>query len=72
MSEFSGDIEDGLIAVVQNARCPPAYFARLLYKAMKGLGTNEGVLNRVIVARCEVISFLLEVMRLIAFVSCGC
>ncbi len=31
----------------------PGYFASRLYKAMKGLGTDENTLNRVMVSRCE-------------------
>lgn len=53
-SEFSGHLEDALLAIVYNVRCPPAYFAQLLYKSMKGAGTNESQLNRVIVCRSEV------------------
>ena len=32
----------------------PGYFAHALHKAMKGIGTTEDVLTRVIVSRCEV------------------
>ena len=53
-SEFSGDVKTGLIAVVQIVRFAPAYFADLLYKSMKGIGTDESLLNRVVASRCEV------------------
>lgn len=53
-SEMSGDIEDGMLAVVTTARDAPSYFAHRLYKSMKGLGTDEQTLTRVMVSRCEV------------------
>jgi annexin A7/11 len=52
--EFSGDIEDALLAVLRAAENRPAYFASCLYKSMKGLGTNDSQLIRVCVTRCEV------------------
>jgi len=53
-SEFSGDIQKGLLAIVGVARDPPSYFASLLYKSMKGLGTNDDDLIRIVVTRSEV------------------
>ena len=35
-------------------RSRPAYFAERLYKSMKGAGTDDNTLVRVIVARSEV------------------
>ena len=32
----------------------PAFFAERLYKSMKGAGTDENTLTRVMVSRCEV------------------
>lgn len=32
----------------------PLYFARKMHKGMKGLGTDDSALVRVIVSRCEV------------------
>ena len=32
----------------------PSFFAGRLYKSMKGLGTDEDTLTRIMVARCEV------------------
>ena len=53
-SEFSGDIRDGLLAVVKSIRYRPAYFAELLYNSMKGLGTRDNDLIRIIVTRAEI------------------
>ena len=40
--------------IVQYVRNTPAYFATKLYKSMKGLGTDDATLIRVVVTRCEV------------------
>ncbi|CAN8205678.1 unnamed protein product [Coccothraustes coccothraustes] len=53
-SEMSGDLEDALLAVVKCMRNKPAYFAERLYKSMKGLGTDDSTLIRVMVSRAEI------------------
>jgi len=53
-NEFSGDIKDGLLAIVKSIRNRPAFFAELLYNAMAGLGTRDTDLIRIIVTRSEV------------------
>lgn len=53
-SEFSGDIEQGLLAVIRSIKNQPAFFAKLLHKSMKLLGTNDRDLIRLIVTRAEV------------------
>ena len=53
-SEMSGDLKEGMLRVVKCARSKPAYFAERLYKSMKGLGTDDRTLIRVVVSRCEV------------------
>jgi len=53
-SEFSGYAEEGLLAIAKCARSVPGYFAERLYSCMKGAGTKDKVLIRVIVSRCEV------------------
>ncbi|XP_067396445.1 annexin A4 [Emydura macquarii macquarii] len=53
-SEMSGDLEDVLLAVVKCVRNKHAYFAERLYYSMKGLGTNDDTLIRVMVSRCEI------------------
>ncbi|XP_078580102.1 uncharacterized protein LOC144864152 isoform X2 [Branchiostoma floridae x Branchiostoma japonicum] len=52
--EMSGDLEKGMLAIVKSARDTPAFFAEKLYKSMKGLGTDDDTLIRIVVSRCEV------------------
>lgn len=52
--ETSGGLRDLLLAVVKCARGVPAYFAETLYYAMKGAGTDDDTLVRVMASRCEV------------------
>jgi hypothetical protein len=52
--EMSGNLESGMLAVVKAARNRPDYFAERLYKAMKGAGTDDRALSRIIVSRCEI------------------
>uniref|UniRef100_A0AAQ4PVF6 Annexin n=1 Tax=Gasterosteus aculeatus aculeatus TaxID=481459 RepID=A0AAQ4PVF6_GASAC len=49
--EMSGDLESGMLACIKNT---PAYFAERLYKAMKGAGTKDTTLIRIMVTRSEV------------------
>uniref|UniRef100_A0A914I0P8 Annexin n=1 Tax=Globodera rostochiensis TaxID=31243 RepID=A0A914I0P8_GLORO len=53
-NEFSGDIRDANLALVKSIRSRSAYFAELLYKSMKGLGTRDTDLIRVVVTRSEI------------------
>ncbi|XP_073425197.1 annexin A4 [Dendrobates tinctorius] len=53
-SEMSGNFEDALLAIVKCMRNKPTYFAERLYKSMKGLGTDDDTLIRVMVSRCEI------------------
>ena len=39
--EFSGDIKEGLLAIVEAMKNKHRYFAMRLYYSMKGLGTND-------------------------------
>ncbi|KAM9455600.1 annexin A3b [Clarias gariepinus] len=53
-SEMSGHLEDALVAVVKCVKSVPAYMAELLNKSMKGGGTNEELLTRIMVSRSEI------------------
>ncbi|XP_030027371.1 annexin B9 isoform X1 [Manduca sexta] len=53
-AEFSGHIEKALRAIVKVVRNKPLFFAERLHKSMKGLGTNDRQLIRIMVTRCEV------------------
>lgn len=52
--EFSGDIMDGLVAIVQCTSNKSDFFASRLHKSMAGMGTNDNQLIRLIVTRCEI------------------
>nr|XP_056713231.1 annexin A6 isoform X1 [Euleptes europaea] len=52
--ELSGDLEKLMLAVVKNIRSTPEYFADRLFKAMKGLGTRDNTLIRIMVSRSEI------------------
>ncbi|XP_053267385.1 annexin A4 [Pleuronectes platessa] len=52
--EMSGCLEDIFLAIVKCMRNKPAFFAEKLYKSMKGLGTTDSVLIRIVVARAEI------------------
>uniref|UniRef100_A0A8C9RY39 Annexin n=1 Tax=Scleropages formosus TaxID=113540 RepID=A0A8C9RY39_SCLFO len=53
-SELSGDFERLMLAVVQCIRSVPMFFAKRLYKAMKGLGTADNTLIRIMISRSEI------------------
>ncbi|KAM6442158.1 annexin A7 isoform 2-T2 [Liasis olivaceus] len=52
--EFSGNVERGLKTILQCALNRPAFFAERLYHAMKGAGTDDSTLVRIIVTRSEI------------------
>ncbi|KAL2092360.1 hypothetical protein ACEWY4_012158 [Coilia grayii] len=52
--EMSGSLEELLVAVVKCVKNVPAYLAERLQKSMKGAGTDEATLNRIMVSRSEV------------------
>ncbi|XP_055684448.1 annexin B11 isoform X2 [Lutzomyia longipalpis] len=52
--EFSGDIMEGLLAIIGVVCNKTEYFASLLKKSMAGIGTNDRQLIRLVVTRCEI------------------
>ncbi|XP_057583486.1 annexin A3 isoform X3 [Hippopotamus amphibius kiboko] len=52
--ELSGHFEDLLLAIVHCARNTPAFLAKRLHQALKGAGTDEFTLNRIMVSRSEI------------------
>ncbi|KAF2898435.1 hypothetical protein ILUMI_07740 [Ignelater luminosus] len=52
--EVNGDYLQALLAIVECVQSPPAYFARRLYDAMSGAGTDDTTLIRIIVSRSEI------------------
>jgi annexin A7/11 len=52
-SELSGDLLRCYLTVFTVARDPAAYFAERLYKSMKGVGTDDDMLIRLVVSRSE-------------------
>ncbi|XP_067428527.1 annexin A3a isoform X1 [Thunnus thynnus] len=52
--EMSGELEELLVAVVKCVKSVPIYFAERLYESMKGGGTDESTLNRIMVSRSEI------------------
>lgn len=53
-NETSGHFKEALLTIIQCSENPAKYFAKVLYKSMKGLGTNDTTLIRVIVTRTEI------------------
>jgi hypothetical protein len=53
-SEFSGDLRRGLLGVVTFVRSPGEFWADALRLAMKGAGTDEATLSRVIVGNRDI------------------
>uniref|UniRef100_A0A8C5P4Q4 Annexin n=1 Tax=Jaculus jaculus TaxID=51337 RepID=A0A8C5P4Q4_JACJA len=52
--ETSGDLQKAYLTLVRCAKDREGYFADRLYKSMKGVGTDEETLIRIIVTRAEV------------------
>ncbi|MFH4974033.1 hypothetical protein AB6A40_000742 [Gnathostoma spinigerum] len=52
--EFSGNIQKALLALIQCIQNTPKYFANELNEAMKGLGTHDKDLIRIIISRSEI------------------
>ncbi|CAG9815598.1 unnamed protein product [Phaedon cochleariae] len=53
-NEFSGDSQRGFLALVQSIKNQPLFFAKMLNKSMRGLGTDNRQLIRLMTTRCEI------------------
>ncbi|ESO07040.1 hypothetical protein HELRODRAFT_111023 [Helobdella robusta] len=53
-SEMSGSLREGFLALVDYIWDPIGYYAQRLYKSMKGTGTDDRTLIRVMVSRSEI------------------
>ena len=53
-SETSGNLCDSYLTIIDIVEDHLAYYAKKLHEAMRGLGTDEDALTRVIVGRSEV------------------
>ncbi|XP_072109245.1 annexin A3a isoform X2 [Mobula birostris] len=53
-SEMSGDLKKLMLSLVQCSRSTPAYFAERIHKSVKGVGTDERTLSRILVTRSEI------------------
>jgi len=52
-SEFDGDLEKGLLTIVETVQDPIKMWAQLIYKSMKGAGTDDDILINCILMNCE-------------------
>jgi len=52
-SEMSGDYKQALLAVLKSSLNRPAYFAERMHSTMKGAGTRDSDLIRLVVSRAE-------------------
>jgi len=52
--EMSGDLKRSMKAVVQCIKDRPTYFAERLYQSMKGMGTKDDNLIRIVIGRSEI------------------
>ncbi|KAF8793784.1 Annexin-B12 like protein [Argiope bruennichi] len=53
-SEFSGDTKDTLLAIVYCIKNRNKFFAKQLKDCLKGLGTDDSALVRILVSRSEI------------------
>jgi annexin A7/11 len=54
INEMNGDLEEALVAIVQSIRNRQNFFAQRLNDSMKGTGTDENQIIRIIVSRSEI------------------
>lgn len=51
--EMSGDLRESILTIIESVQSMSAYFAKRLFKAMEGMGTDDATLIRIIVSRSE-------------------
>ncbi|KAF2897862.1 hypothetical protein ILUMI_08313 [Ignelater luminosus] len=59
--EFSGNLKQGLLAILRVAHSLPVFFARRFHASIKGSGTNNKQLIRLVVSRSEIDMDLIKV-----------
>jgi len=52
--EMSGDLRRAYLTLIRWIKDPIEYYSEVLYKSMKGLGTDDKTLIRTVLARCEI------------------
>lgn len=52
--EMSGELANAMHAIIECVQSPSAFFAECLYRAMKGMGTDDTRLIRIVVSRSEI------------------
>ncbi|GFO18902.1 Annexin [Plakobranchus ocellatus] len=52
--ECSGDLQDGYLAIVESTKSMPGFFAHRINKSVRGLGTDDNNLIRIIITRSEI------------------
>jgi len=52
--EMSNEEKDAFLTLIRIIRDPISYYANALHKAMAGIGTNNLLLQRMILSRCEI------------------
>ncbi|XP_022236276.1 annexin B9-like isoform X2 [Limulus polyphemus] len=52
--EFSGKVKQGLLTIAKCVENKVVYFAERIHKSMKGMGTDDHTLIRLITTRCEI------------------
>jgi len=52
--EMSGDVRRAYLTLIRWIKDPIEYYSEVLYRSMKGLGTDDRTLIRTVLARCEI------------------
>jgi len=52
--EMSGNLEMAFLTLVRYIQDPITYYSEVLYRSMKGMGTDDKTLIRTVLARCEI------------------